>query len=62
MSKSHKNKGINNVSINKIGLPNVMPTFLCRVVEKSQQNSRTITVFYDGWALMKCIVYRQENF
>ena len=29
MSKSHKNKGINNTSKNKNGLPNVMPTILC---------------------------------
>ena len=29
-----------------------------RVVGKSQQNSRTITVFYDGWALVECIAYR----
>ena len=36
--------------------------YLNRVVGQSQQNSRTITVFYDGWALMECIVYWQENF
>ena len=29
MSKSHENKGINNVSKTKNGLPNVMPAILC---------------------------------
>ena len=32
------------------------------MVEKTPQNSRTITVFYDGWALVECIPYRQDNF
>ena len=26
------------------------------------QNSCPITVVYDGWALVECIAYRQENF
>ena len=32
------------------------------MVENTPQNSRTITVSYDGWALVECIAYWQENF
>ena len=31
------------------------------VVRESQQNSRTITVFYDSWALMECMPYSKET-